>query len=343
MADPGVHLCGSVPLTDAETVFRSAAARLGDRLKRLPDGETGERSNWIRWQLPKLQTNPDLESVAPPNRGYSPLLKLRPREGVDPEAVAFGDLGYADQALASWQLFSRLKAERVIPSDVRFQVSLPTPVAVITQFVAEQQADLERPYEARLLEELGEIASRIPHGELAVQWDTAVEFGILEGAFPSWLGDDRESRERAIGERLVRLGNAVPDGVELGYHLCYGDFQHRHFVEPADTGQLTAVANRIAAGLERRLDWIHLPVPRDRTDEAYFAPLADLRLPPETEFYLGLLHATDGIEGARRRVAAARSVVSDFGVATECGLGRREPEQIPGLLDLHATVADSLA
>ena len=43
----GVHLVGSVPLDSAEEVFRRASAALGDRLRRIPDGETGPRSDWI--------------------------------------------------------------------------------------------------------------------------------------------------------------------------------------------------------------------------------------------------------------------------------------------------------
>jgi hypothetical protein len=35
-----VHLVGSVPLGDAEAVFRTANAILGVRLRRIPDGET---------------------------------------------------------------------------------------------------------------------------------------------------------------------------------------------------------------------------------------------------------------------------------------------------------------
>src|SRR5256886_11683593 len=79
----------------------------------------------------------------------------------------------------------------------------------------------------------------------------------------------------------------------------------------------------------------HLPVPRDRTDEAYYAPLATLRLRPETELYLGLVHATDGIEGSARRLEVARRFVGDFGVATECGWGRRAPATVPALLRIH--------
>ena len=39
-----VHLVGSVPLSGPREVFETVAAALGPRLKRIPDGETGERS-----------------------------------------------------------------------------------------------------------------------------------------------------------------------------------------------------------------------------------------------------------------------------------------------------------
>jgi hypothetical protein len=85
-----------------------------------------------------------------------------------------------------------------------------------------------------------------------------------------------------------------------------------------------------------------MPVPRDRHDDPYFSPLSDLRLKSGTELYLGLIHLTDGIEGAKRRAAAAKRVMSDFGVATECGFGRRPPETIPELIRLHRAVAQQI-
>jgi hypothetical protein len=131
--------------------------------------------------------------------------------------------------------------------------------------------------------------------------------------------------------------------VELGYHLCYGDAGHRHFKEPHDTAKLVSVANAVAAGVDRPIAWLHLPVPRERADRAYFAPLANLRLHPETELYLGLVHQTDGLEGTRRRAEAARTVVRSFGLATECGLGRRPPETARDLLQLHVDALDAAA
>jgi hypothetical protein len=337
-----VHLCGSVPLADPETVFRTVATALDGRVRRIPDGEPGERDNWVVWQLPKLSAHPDLELAPPPNPEYGPSLRARPKLGVDPASVTFGPLGYSAAALGSWQVFSRLRAEGVIAPDVRFQVSLPTPIAVVAAFIGAHQAELEAAYEARLLAELDEILAGIPPADLAIQWDTAVEFAVFEGVFPAWFGTDYPSRLAATVTRLVRLGAAVPGDVELGYHLCYGDFGHKHFVEPADTSKLAAVAGGVAAGLGRRLDWVHMPVPRGRTDDAYFAPLADLSLPTEATLFLGLVHATDGLDGARARIDAARGAVRTFGVATECGMGRRPAEQIPDLLDLHAAAADLL-
>ena len=72
-----------------------------------------------------------------------------------------------------------------------------------------------------------------------------------------------------------------------------------------------------------------MPVPRDRSDDAYFAPLSRLRLHPETELCLGLVHYTDGVAGTRQRLAAAERHVARFSIATECGFGRRDPRPSP--------------
>ena len=42
-----VYLVGSVPMANAGEVFENVSAALGPRIKRLPDGETGERGDWI--------------------------------------------------------------------------------------------------------------------------------------------------------------------------------------------------------------------------------------------------------------------------------------------------------
>jgi hypothetical protein len=102
------------------------------------------------------------------------------------------------------------------------------------------------------------------------------------------------------------------------------------------------VYHRLARAVHRSITWLHMPVPRDRDDDPYFSPLRDLKLKSGTKLYLGLIHLTDGIEGAKRRATAAKRVMSDFGVATECGFGRRPPETIPDLIRLHRVVAQQV-
>ena len=343
-----VLIVGSVALPTAEDVFRMIGAALGTRVKRLPDGEVGDRSDWIQWQEHVITDHPqfvvatdDADRRAEPRETEGAHVTMRfassyhLADEVDPADLAFNDLGYASAALDSYETFRRLKAQGDVPEDTRFQVSLPTPVAFLEHFIARRsQANAEGPYEARMLAEVVEIAAHVPHHELAVQWDVSKEMAIWEGLWSIYFEDTKGG----IVERLIRLGDAVPQGVELGYHLCYGDFNHSHWKEPEDTANMVAVANGIAAGIGRSVQWLHMPVPRDRSDDAYFAPLNALTLSPETQLFLGLVHHTDGVEGTRRRIAAAEKVVPDFGIATECGMGRRPPETISELLRIHAEV-----
>jgi hypothetical protein len=71
----GAHLVGSVPLADAESVFRTVAKELGPFLARIPDGETGNRHRWIWWQREMLLNHPAMElglRVAPVRRRPDP-------------------------------------------------------------------------------------------------------------------------------------------------------------------------------------------------------------------------------------------------------------------------------
>ena len=319
----GAHLVGSVPLRDAETTFRTVAAALGDHLVTLPDGETGKRKDWIAWQYAVLAATPGLAAVPVGDRGYlrRQLVQL---EG-SRVAPTFGPLGYGEAALESFAIFDELQRTGAIPHNLRFQVSLPTPLAPMTVFVAPADRELVEPaYEARLFAEVAQIAAAIPHDRLAIQWDVAVEVALLERTWPAHFSD----LWTGIHDRLARCAAAVPRDVALGFHLCYGDFGHVHFMNP--TG--AAVLAELASMLDRRLAWLHLPIPIGWTTPAAFAPLAKL---PATHIYLGLVHLADGIDGAHERIALAREFVPRFGIATECGWGRRPTGTIAPLLALH--------
>jgi hypothetical protein len=335
-----ILLVGSFAAPTAEAVFRDVSGALGNRVRRIPDGETGDRSQWIRWQVSAFRDNPSF-ALDPNLKGSdyrTDFYMLRPRvTGLD---VKYGPLGYAQNALASYAVFSQLKKEGVIAPDCRFQVSIPPPYNVLDRHVSpKDRLAAEVGYERKMLAEIDDIVEAVPNQDLAIQWDAAHEVQNLEGAREGWF-DTLEREEEEIIDRLARLGDHISDGVELGYHLCYGDFGHRHVVEPKDTGLMVRLANKLSERVDRPIEWIHMPVPRDRFDHAYFAPLDDLRLKPKTELYLGLVHHSDGVAGTRRRIAAAAKVRSDFGIATECGMGRRDPKTMAELLRIHAEVAD---
>jgi hypothetical protein len=331
----GVHLVGSFPLEDAQAVFRLASQELGNHLRRMPDGETGPRSHWINWQSKIFGSMPvfDSEEV---DTGYIRRRKFRLRRGVRSQDIRFPPLGYAKAALESHALFARMRSCGEIAPHLRFLVCLPTPLAPVSAFTfIENFIEVEAHYETRLMAEIDEIVAAIPNERLAIQWDVAYELAILEGV----MGNAFANPEAEILDRLVRIADRVPPSIELGFHFCYGDSGHRHFKEPQDAGKLVKLANQVATRLGRPLNWVHFPVPRQRVDDDYYLPLAALALRPETELYLGLVHFTDGIEGTTRRIETASRHVQNFGLATECGLGRRPSDTIAPLLDIHASLA----
>lgn len=335
-----IHLVGSAPYASAEEMFRAVAAHLGAQLgahlKRLPDGEVGERDSWIKWQHARIGQSPQFRLIEV-DPVYVPVPPYALVEGVaSADDIELPELGYADAAIESFAVFQRL-ADGVIPPGVRFQVGLPSPLSVASIYIVPpSRALFEQAYGRAMARELDRIVAAIPADRLAIQWEAAVEFALLEGIMPGHLGDDMLD---GITGRLAGLVDMVPAGAEAGIHLCYGDSGHKHFCEPADAGHLVDVANGVSARARRAIDWVHMPVPKERDDDAYFAPLAGLALKPGCELYLGLVHRTGGIEGTRRRIAAAEKVVQNFGIATECGLARRPPETIPALLRQHAEVA----
>jgi hypothetical protein len=336
----GAHLVGSVPLRGTAEVLRTVSERLGDRLRRLPDGETGPRADWIVWQYPVLSSLAVFEVAPPAPAAYRALPRLRLRSGRDAAEVRFGSLGYADAAAASFSIFAPLKRDGVVPPACRFQVCLPTPLAPVSAFVgAEDQPVVEQAYEASMLAEVEQILEAIPHDQLALQWDTNVEFGMLDGELPVWFPDVKAG----ILERLIRISRFVPPDVELGFHFCLGHDEQAERHVPSDAGRMVEIANALAASLDRPLNWIHLPLPREGAEDEFVAPLRDLRLHPETELYLGALHPGEPGDESRRRIDIAHGAAAEFGLATPCGWGRLPPRLVPALLAAHAELTRPVA
>ena len=343
-----VHFNGSVNLADTETVMREIATRVPSGVRRIPDGETGDRGDWIFFQLQKFRQLPWLVPARPldaAERTYAQGRQLRLADGVDPAKVSWPDLGYADAYLRSYPTFAGLRKEGVIPAGVRFQVQYPTPLASISRFIVpEQQLPLLGSYERALFADLGRLLAAIPHDEVAVQWDVAVEFGILEEAF----APDSAQAFDAIIAGLARCVDQVPAEIPAGFHLCYGDYGHQHFKQPESLALQVRVLNAVSTAAGRPVSFVSFTVPQYQREDSYFAPLAELTARPGTELNFALVpyHPAEqapGTTDAQVRLIDAALATSpdgrrDWGICTECGMGRAQRDEIPTLLDLHRQI-----
>ncbi|HTG26505.1 MAG TPA: hypothetical protein VK681_41300, partial [Reyranella sp.] len=179
-----LHLIGSVPLDNSEQVFRRLVDELGPFLRCIPDGETGERSRWVYFQRQMLLDHPamEIDPTVPPykfvqwnGKVVREIEQLRFKPGIDPATVVL-ETGYDKAALASWEIFKRLRSSGAIPRHVRFQVCLPTPEASGYLYVSgparETYFDV---YERALKAALANIVKAVPAADLSIQWDVCQE------------------------------------------------------------------------------------------------------------------------------------------------------------------------
>ena len=361
-----VLLVGSIARLDddwtVEDVFRRSAAALGEHVTMLPDGELGDRSQWITFiARHTYYGHPDLETRSRHTyddwlpRGYDDQWRFAVREGVD--EIRFERIGYAAEAERSYEIFKRLRDEGAIPEGMRFLVAYPLTESAVRAFVNEPR-DYEiiwRAYNDAVRRELEHLGTVIPPEVLAIPWDLARETAMIEQV--GFNFDDSEltslpkdPMERYL-EALSDLSPSVPDGAWLGLHVCYGSLQHEegespdsaHYTPIRDLGTAVEMLNRGVVACGRRVDFVHMPVQlADKRDEHY-APLDRLDV-GDARVYLGLLDVSDGLAGALERVEIARRHLGDFGVGTPCGWGRRPAsESIEELLALNAEVAEAIA
>jgi len=325
----GVHFNGSVNLPDAETVMCELAARVGDLAHAYPDGETGDRGNWVYFQLPRLQAAKGIVDAGTREVAGDDFPQVRLADHARPEHVVFS-IGYADAYAASYQTFRRLRSQSTIPAAMRFQVQYPTPLAVVRVWFDPRDHERVLPaYERALFADLAALLATIPHGDVQVQWDVAVEMGIAERG---GIG--------LVAPQLARCVNQVPPDVLAGMHLCYGDYKHQHAAEPESLRTQVELANATRQQASRSIDFLAFTVPQYQDGEGYFAPLADLQAHPG-QAYFGIVPYYPDRQApgtTARQVHMIDRYVADWGVCTECGMGRVQPGDVPRLLDLHRAI-----
>src|SRR5262249_42454378 len=183
-----------------------------------------------------------------------------------------------------------------------------------------------------MLGEVAAIVRALPNDRIALQWDVCQEVIAWEGYYEPGPVD---FRTETIAE-LIAIGDGVPAAIELGYHLCCGLPAEEPVIRPKDAGVMVAIVNAVSAGVGRPIQFFHLPVPQPRIDDAYFAPLTGLKLRPETELYLGLVHRDDMAGNAAPPAPAPRPFRGGGG-APQSGVGGRGPPPLSGMLVAHAT------
>ncbi len=350
MPPSSVHFNGSVNLPDAETVMREISSRIPRGVRRMTDGETGERGYWIMFQVQKFQQMPEFESVSV-GQAYeaSPdapeMAQLRLAADASADTIDWPNLGYADEYAKSFEIFDRLQSDETIPLGVRFQMQYPTPMASIAgTIVPEDLPGVMASYEMALFADLDKVLERLPHDRCAVQWDVAVEFGLLEGA----MGPGSAMSMDEITPGLVRCVDRVSADVPVGLHLCYGDYGHQHFKQPESVRMQVDLVNAVVSDAQRPVNWASFTVPQATLDADYFAPLRELTAGPETELYFALVpyhpdEQTDGTTSEQAEhidiaLAQSSSGAREWGICTECGMGRVAADDVPKLLDLHRDI-----
>lgn len=337
-------LVGSVPLDTAEEVMQRFGGALGKYLPALPDGEIGERRSWVN-RLCYLIFNghADLETLKRPKPvdGVEQLLprtrddawQFRVRPGV--ERIRFGNpgtrLGYARDAVASYFVFRTLREKGIIPADLRFQISIPMVNSVVRPLYFPDPKDLDRVrpgFEESLAAEMAVIYARIPHQDLAIQWDCAWEIQAVSGS----AAGTKEALVETHTAPIARLSQTIPEKVELGFHFCFGTFGGWPAFAPETLGPTVDLANASIEAAGRRVDWIHIPT-LDTVAEKFYAPLTELK-PKGADVYLGAIH---NMTTLKERLAVARQFLPRFGLAAYCGFGRTPPAEMPRILEDHLT------
>jgi hypothetical protein len=332
-------LVGSVPYDTTEQVFRAIGPPLGAWMPFIPDGEIGDRTFWINHLAYRVfHGHPDIETIERPmtaegveassgrqlGAGAKWLFKVKP--GV--KQVRFGDpgwrLGYARDAINSYFVFKTLRGEGVIPAGVRFQVSIPLTASGIRLFFQDPDdyPRIRDGFTEALHHEVTTIFENIPHGDLAIQWDCAIEDTLIERAL-----EEEGGPTPAVKDMVTELfapahdvSAHIPRQVALGYHACYGTATGWPVRQPSDLTGCVLLCNAGVAASGRPVDFLHMPTVAG-TDEAYTAPLADLET-GGARVYMGLIHALHEEGGMRRQMQLIKTHIPDFGIAAPCGFGR---------------------
>ena len=256
-------------------------------------------------------------------------------EVADPaKPVEFPALNYAAAAKNSLSAICRIEEGR--DDCCRHQISgfaSNRGSGHVRLYRAESQALVEKPYTEALKKELEEIQKSIPHKELAIQWDVCHEVLFLEGWELETFVD--RSKEGLLRRIVISEMRSPPTSISDSSVLRRPWAQA--FVGATGSCPFGRVGERHSRSQWPPSSVNHMPVPRGRADEAYFAPLKKLNCSRDRSI-LGLF-ISPMVSRGRARGLKLQTVSTPIRRWCECGFGRRNPETVIPLLDLHREVA----
>lgn len=319
-----------------EQAVSAALAVAGQHVRSLPDGETGERRNWIVHIVEALAEHPDLERVCTGDwSDYDRRTRLRLRAGHRLRAETL-NLGYAAAFRDNLSLHRRLRARYGRP-ELPYQVGIPSDLDLALFVLGPIQALRYRHvFTAATAAEIHAIHA-LAGEEVLFQLEVPVEL-VLAAQIPRIL---RSPVARLLARGLARIVELAPVGAGFGVHLCLGDLANRALGHARDARPIVALTEALVqvwpAG--RRLVYVHAPFAAGDApaplSATFYAPLCGLRLPEGTRFIAGLLHEQHSLDQLQVALThVERALGHPVDVAAACGLGRRTPAQAARVLQL---------
>lgn len=338
MANRFAHLVGSLPWPDARAAMTAALDSVGPYLHSLPDGETGERSNWIVSVIESLRTHPDLRVHKSGNwSNYSEATQLRVKRGrkLTGSALNFGHVAVAREAFPVF----REVVEAAGRPDLSYQLSVPGAfdMAMFTLGPAGALRNRTAFLDATVAEIRG--AAEIVGDSGLFQIEIPVEL-VLLAKVP---GPTRAQLAKMLARRVTEIAAGAPDGTRFAVHFCLGDLNNKAYGRMRDTRPFVLLANEVIGRwpANRPLELLHAPFAAAdnpaTTDPAFYQALNSLRLPEQTRFAAGIAHESQPLADQQRiRDLVDGLLGREVLISAACGLGRRSQEAAQEIFDRTA-------
>ncbi len=339
MTERSVHLVGSLPAASTGDALTWATGILGNTIGPcMPDGETGERSDWVNRLVENLRTHPDLELMRDGEwTGYTDTPAFRVKKGRKLRSI---DLDYFAEFEKSWQAYQDL----VHGSGRRFQIGIPGHLDV-----AAIAFGFNLPVALRNLAPFRDATIR----EIAAIWAKAAGLAVFQLEVPIELimlsklpNPARPAAAKRFAREILRVVEAAPRDSRFGLHLCLGDLNNESMGEPSDAGPLVVLANALMAAWPtgRVLEFLHVPLAHGSKpptmDPDYYAPLSELWIPDHVRFIGGFIHEKSLIKDlVLIRDQIEFNLGRQIDVGASCGLGRRTRKAAQLNLEIARAVA----